>query len=90
MVLLLYMIILDFVGPSFCIVNMRLFSAFTKFAKLSQNKMSLNIVAIRSDHGGKIQNYLFEDYCNKYGIKHNFSDPRTLQQNDVVERKTKF
>ena len=29
------------------------FSAFTRFAKLSQNKLNSKIVAIRSDHGGE-------------------------------------
>ena len=29
------------------------------------------------------------DYCNEHGISHNFSTPRTPQQNGVVERKNR-
>jgi len=39
------------------------------------------------DHGGEFGNERFENFCNKHGIKHNFSAPRTPQQNGVVERK---
>ena len=35
------------------------FSAFTCFAKLSQNKISLKVVAIRRNHEGKLENHLF-------------------------------
>jgi len=28
-------------------------------------------------------------FCDEYGIEHNFSAPRTPQQNDVVERKNR-
>src|SRR4051812_39733909 len=65
------------------------FPAFTQFARLCQNKMNNKIVAIRSDHGGEFENYLFEKYCDKHGIEHNFSAPRTPQQNSVVERKNR-
>ena len=65
------------------------FPAFKSFAKLSQNKMDSKIVTIRSDHGGEFQNHLFDKYCDKHGIEHNFSAPRTPQQNGVVERKNR-
>ena len=52
--------------------------------------MNLNIISIRSDHGGEFQNHLFEKYCDKHGIEHNFSALRTLQQNCVVERKNRI
>lgn len=58
---------------------MRFFSTFTSFEKLSQNKLSSNIVVIRSDNGGEFENHVFKDYCDKRGIKHNFSTPRTPQ-----------
>ena len=44
-------------------------------------------MSIRSDHGGEFQNEKFEHFCEKHGINHNFSAPRTPQQNGVVERK---
>lgn len=66
------------------------FSAFTPFAKLSQNKLSSNIVAIRSDHGGEFENHPFEDYCDKHDIEHNFFALRISQENGVMEHKNKI
>jgi transposase InsO family protein len=63
------------------------FSGFEKFAKISQNKLNTSIVTIRSDHGGEFKNHLFEEFCETNEIDHNFSAPRTAQQNGVVERK---
>ena len=65
------------------------FHAFKRLAKMLENEKSSKIVSIRSDHGGKFQNERFEHFCEKHGIKHNFSTPRTPQQNGVVERKNK-
>ena len=65
------------------------FKEFKKFAVLVQNEKDLKIKAIRSDHGGEFQNELFENFCEEHGISHNFSAPRTPQQNGVVERKNR-
>ena len=46
-------------------------------------------MSIQSDHGGEFQNERFEHFCEKHGMKHNFSTPRTPQQNGVVERKNR-
>ena len=54
-----------------------MFSAFTRFAKLAQNKLNSKMIAIWSDHGGEFENHLFEEYCDKFGIEHNFSAPIT-------------
>ena len=48
-----------------------------------------NIVQIRSDHGGEFQNETFEKFCQAQGIRHQYSAPRTPQQNGVVERKNR-
>ena len=45
-------------------------------------KVSLSYV--RSDHGGEFENHGFESFCNEHGYDHNFSAPRTPQQNGVV------
>jgi len=63
------------------------FSTFKKLAKRLQNSCCSNIIAIRSDHGGEFQNEKFSTFCEKLGIFHNFSAPRTPQQNGVEERK---
>ena len=49
----------------------------------------MKISSIRSDHGGEFENHAFESFCDKHGIHHNFSAPRTPQQNGVVERKNR-
>ena len=62
---------------------------FKKLTKRLQNTCCSNIGAIRSDHGGEFKNEKFICFCNKLGIFHNFSAPRTPQQNGVVERKNR-
>ncbi|KAK0571320.1 hypothetical protein LWI29_014080 [Acer saccharum] len=68
---------------------------FDKFKMLCtkiQNEMNSSIKSIkriRSDHGREFENASFESYCNSLGISHEFSAPRTPQQNGVVERKNK-
>ncbi|KAJ9544955.1 hypothetical protein OSB04_024662 [Centaurea solstitialis] len=44
---------------------------------------------IRSDNGTEFKNSTIEDYLTSIGITHNFSAPRTPQQNGVVERKNR-
>ncbi|KAK0597388.1 hypothetical protein LWI29_024823 [Acer saccharum] len=68
---------------------------FDKFKMLCtklQNEMNSNIRSIkriRSDHGREFENATFETFCNGLGISHEFSAPRTPQQNGVVERKNR-
>ena len=47
------------------------------------------IYNIRSDHGRELDNIYFERFCDSHGYGHNFSTPRTPQQNGVVERKNR-
>ena len=67
--------------------------AFDKFEILSkkiQNQVGSNIVSIRTDHGREFDNeFQFGNFCDKNGITHNFSAPRTPQSNGVVERKNR-
>jgi len=62
---------------------------FKKLAKRLQNTCCTNIEAIRSDHDGEFQNEKFSSFFNKLRIFHNFSAPRTSQQNGVMERKNR-
>uniref|UniRef100_A0A0V0GK71 Putative ovule protein n=1 Tax=Solanum chacoense TaxID=4108 RepID=A0A0V0GK71_SOLCH len=41
------------------------------------------------DHGTEFENAKLDVFCAENGINHNFSAPRTLQQNSVVERKNR-
>ncbi|KAH9656139.1 hypothetical protein KPL70_022564 [Citrus sinensis] len=63
--------------------------AFKVLCKKLQNEKGHGIVCIRSDHGGEFENHAFESFCNNLGIDHQFSSPRTPQQNGVVERKNR-
>ncbi|KAK1558510.1 hypothetical protein Q3G72_003173 [Acer saccharum] len=68
---------------------------FDKFKMLCtklQNEINSSIKSIkriRSDHGREFENASFETFCNGLGISHEFSAPRTPQQNGVVERKNR-
>ena len=65
------------------------FNEFSSFCKRIQNQKSLNIVTIRSDHGGEFENESFANFCDKHGITHNFAFPRASPQNGIVERKNR-
>ena len=65
------------------------FPLFTRLARKVQNEKNYVISSIKSDHGRELDNSKFESYCDEYGIGHNFSAPRTPQQNGVVERKNR-
>ncbi|WRX11175.1 Integrase [Theobroma cacao] len=61
--------------------------AFISHCRKVENEKGLSIVSIRSDHGGEFKRDEFENFCNEKGSDHNFSAPRTPQQNGVIERK---
>lgn len=49
----------------------------------------IKIVRIRSDHEKELKNVSFSKFSEKCGIFHEFSAPKTPEQNDVVERKNR-
>ncbi|KAL8095322.1 hypothetical protein AgCh_036693 [Apium graveolens] len=64
---------------------------FAEFKDLITNietKYSFKLKTIRSDHGGEFEKD-FITFCKSRGITHEFSAPRTPQQNGVVERKNR-
>ena len=65
------------------------FDAFLELLKKLEKQLDLQLVALRFDHGTEFDNSKFIAYCNENGINHNFSAPRTQQQNGVVERKNR-
>ncbi|KAF3654906.1 hypothetical protein FXO37_16246 [Capsicum annuum] len=65
------------------------FDVFEIFIKKMEKKLGTSLVFIRSEHGTKFENAKFLDFCSSQGIDHNFSAPRTPQQNGVVERKNR-
>ena len=52
-----------------------------------QTKLNRVICSIRSDHGTEFENSTLDKFLMENGTSHNFSAPRTPQQNGVVERK---
>ncbi|HEY5236632.1 MAG TPA: hypothetical protein VIJ14_10665, partial [Rhabdochlamydiaceae bacterium] len=49
----------------------------------------MKIKMIRSDNRTEFKNHVMELFCLQHGIHHQFSAPRTPQQNGVVERKNR-
>jgi transposase InsO family protein len=66
-----------------------IYANFVEYCNRVENEKGLKINTIRSDHGGKFENTQFDDLCSKRGYRHEYSAPRTPQQNGVVERKNR-
>lgn len=62
---------------------------FKAFKALVENEKGLKIKCLRSDNGGEFTSNGFVSFCEKFGIKRQFSAARTPQQNGVVERKNR-
>jgi transposase InsO family protein len=62
---------------------------FKTFARRSQREYNSPIVKIWSDNGSEFKNMNIEDWCDKEGVKHEFSATYTPQQNGVIERKNR-
>ena len=65
------------------------FEKFLVFIRKTEKRVGHSLVCIRSDDGTEFENSSFINYCNEHGVDHNFSAPRTPQQNGVVERKNR-
>jgi len=63
------------------------FEKFVIFIKKVEKRVGHSLVILRSSHCTEFENSSFIDYCNEHGVDHNFSAPRTPQQNGVVELK---
>nr|GEV57069.1 hypothetical protein [Tanacetum cinerariifolium] len=56
---------------------------------LAENQLNKKVKAIRYDNGTKFQNLKLIDLCGEKGIKRDYSNARTPQQNGVAERKNR-
>ncbi|GJZ88854.1 putative ribonuclease H-like domain-containing protein [Tanacetum coccineum] len=54
-----------------------------------ENLIDLKVKVIRCDNGTEFKNKVMNQFCEKKGIKREFSVARTPQQNGVAERKNK-
>nr|GEW56034.1 hypothetical protein [Tanacetum cinerariifolium] len=52
-----------------------------------ENLKDLKVKIIMYENGGEFRNKKMNDFCSQKGIKREFSNARTPQQNDVVERR---
>ena len=57
--------------------------------KALNNNPDVKVGRIRSDNGTEFKNSVMKEFCEEEGIIHEFSAPRTPQQNGVVERKNR-
>nr|GFC36181.1 retrovirus-related Pol polyprotein from transposon TNT 1-94 [Tanacetum cinerariifolium] len=64
----------------YCLVVTDDFSRVTK---------DLKVKIIRCDNGGEFRNKEMNDFCSQKGIKREFNNARTPQQNGVAERRNK-
>nr|GEW31628.1 putative ribonuclease H-like domain-containing protein [Tanacetum cinerariifolium] len=60
-----------------------------KFITEIENLKDLKVKIIRCDNGGEFSNKEMNDFCLHKGIKREFSNARTLQQNGVAERRNR-
>nr|GEY61697.1 retrovirus-related Pol polyprotein from transposon TNT 1-94 [Tanacetum cinerariifolium] len=60
-----------------------------KFITEIENLKDLKVKIIRCDNGGEFRNKEINDFCSQKGIKREFSNARTPQQNGVAERRNR-
>ncbi|GKE80523.1 putative ribonuclease H-like domain-containing protein, partial [Tanacetum coccineum] len=58
-----------------------------EFIRQIQNQLNHKVKTIRSDNGTEFKNKDVIEFCGSMGIKREYSNARTPQQNGVVERK---
>jgi transposase InsO family protein len=65
------------------------FEKFKIFKALTENQTGNRLKAVRSDRGGEFMSSDFKEFCDKHGIKREYTIPGTPQQNGVVERQNR-
>jgi transposase InsO family protein len=62
------------------------FEKFKVFKALTKNQTRKILKVVMSDRGGEFSSRDFKEFCDKHGIKREYTIPRTPRQNGVVER----
>jgi hypothetical protein len=62
------------------------FEKFKIFKDLTENQRGKRLKEVRSYRGGEFMSIDFNEFCDKHGIKREYTIPETPQQNGVVER----
>lgn len=65
------------------------FNCFQKFLVMVERETGLKLKTLRTDRGGEFISNEFRNYCEKLGIKHEFTAPYSPQQNGIAERKNR-
>jgi transposase InsO family protein len=74
---------------SFLKEKIEAFEKFKIFKALTENQTGKRLKVVRSDKGGEFMSSDFKEFCDKHGIKREYTIPRTHQQNGVVERQNR-
>ena len=65
------------------------FEKFKVFKALIENQKGKILKVLRSDRGGEFSSRDFKEFCDKHGIKREYTILRNPQQNGVVERRNR-
>jgi transposase InsO family protein len=65
------------------------FKKFKVFKALTKNQIEKILKAVRSDRGVEFSSWNFKEFCDKHGIKREYTILRNPQQNGVVERRNR-
>ena len=60
-----------------------------KSGSLTENQTGKRLKVVRSDRGGELCSGDFKEFCDKHGIKREYTIPGTPQHNGVVERQNR-
>ena len=74
---------------SFLKENFEALENFKIFKALIENQIGKRLKVVRSNRGGEFCSGEFKEFCDKHGIKREYTIPRTPQQNGVVERQNR-
>ena len=64
----------------------QVFEKFTEWKALVENATGEKLKTLRTDNGGEYTAKVFEQYLVEHGIKHEYTVPKTPEQNGVAER----
>ncbi len=64
----------------------QVFQKFMEWKALVENSSGRKLKTLRTDNGGEYTSREFTAYLKKEGVRHEFTVPKTPQQNGVAER----
>ncbi|GJS02316.1 putative ribonuclease H-like domain-containing protein [Tanacetum coccineum] len=77
------------ISHSLQLLHMDLFGPTSDFIRQIENQLNQKVKTIRCDNGTEFKNRDFIEFYGSKGIKREYSNARTPQQNGVAERKNK-